>query len=448
MSIISGAAGRLSANPALRAMRVPDDATSTVRAGIAVIAVFFGGLGTWSALAPIAGAAVAPALVKVEGNRQSLQHRDGGIVKQLLVKEGVRVTRGQVLLRLDDTAARAKLDTLIATSDALQTLESRLTAERDGKDEPAFDPALTARRDEPAVAAAMANQSAVFETRRRQFTTEIAIQKQKAAQLREQIAGSQSEIEGVDRQLALIGEELGDTRGLYEKGYAPKTKVLALERAEAKLIADRGALRSSIAKAEQAIGEAELTIERTEHARASEVTDGLRDTQAKLTELAPQIQAARDVVARTDLTAPAAGEVVGLTIFTEGGVVAAGSRVLDIVPSGGALIVEGRVRPQDINDVTVGAPAEVRLTGLIGRKRPALTGTVETLSADRLSDERNGEPYYAAQIRVDPPSLAKSDVTLQPGMPADVLIATRSRSVLEYLISPLSDEIARGFREN
>jgi HlyD family secretion protein/epimerase transport system membrane fusion protein len=244
MSIISGAAGRLSAKPALRAMRVPDDATSTVRAGIAVIAVFFGGLGTWSALAPIAGAAVAPALVKVEGNRQSLQHRDGGIVKQLLVKEGVRVTRGQVLLRLDDTAARAKLDTLIATSDALQTLESRLTAERDGKDEPAFDPALTARRDEPAVAAAMANQSAVFETRRRQFTTEIAIQKQKAAQLREQIAGSQSEIEGVDRQLALIGEELGDTRGLYEKGYAPKTKVLALERAEAKLIADRGALRS------------------------------------------------------------------------------------------------------------------------------------------------------------------------------------------------------------
>lgn len=428
--------------------RVPDDATRTIYAGISVIGVFFVGLGTWAALAPIAGAAVAPGAVKVEGNRQSVQHQDGGIVKQLPVKEGSRVERGETLLRLDDTAPRAKLGTLIAARDALKALESRLIAERDGGNAIAFDPVLTSRREDPAVTAAMANQTAVFESRRRQFATENAVLRQKVSQLREQIGGSQSEIEGTDRQLALITEELGDTRGLYQKGYSPKTKVLALERAEAKLIADRGTLRANIAKAEQAIGETELTILRNEHARITEVTDGLRDTQSRLTEMEPQLQAAREVAARTELVAPVAGEVVGLAIFTEGGVIAPGARVLDIVPASGALIVEGRVRPQDIDDVAAGAAAEVRLTGLIGRRHAALAGTVQTISADRLDDARTGEPYYAAQIRVDPSSLAKSAIALQAGMPADVLIMTKSRSVLEYLISPLSDAIARAFRED
>jgi HlyD family type I secretion membrane fusion protein len=427
-------------------LTVPDQVSGPVHAGLIAIGLFFGGLGAWSAVAPVAGAALAPGVTRVEGNRQSLQHRDGGIVRRILVKEGNKVERGKVLLLLDDTAARARLDMLTAQRDALKALEARLIAEREDR-EPAFDVILTDRRGEPAVADLMASQRALFLSRKNQFGTEVAVLNKKVAQLREQIAGTLTEADGLERQISLIREELTDFRGLYEKGYAPKTRVLALERTEARLMADRGAKLADVAKAGQAIGETELTIARTEHARLTEVTDQLRDTRTKLVELEPRVTEALEVLQRTWLVAPVAGEVVGLTIFTEGGVIAPGARVLDIVPARGTLVIEARVRPEDVHDIATGAAAEIRLTGMIGRQRPALTGTVDVVSADRLADARSGEPYYAAQVRIEPSSLEQARVTLQAGMPADVLIATKSRTVLEYLISPLSDQIARAFRE-
>jgi HlyD family type I secretion membrane fusion protein len=240
---------------------------------------------------------------------------------------------------------------------------------------------------------------------------------------------------------------LQGTRELYEKGLSPKTRVLALERAEAELASTGGARRADTAKSEEAIAQTELEIARAGQARLTEITDQLRDTQTKLAETEPQLQNAHDVLERTELVSPASGEVVGLKIFTEGGVINAGTTVLDIVPSKGALVLEARVKPQDVHDVSSGAAAEVRLSGMIGRQQPALLGSVETISADRLENSRTGEPYYVALIRITPGSLAKSGVTLQPGMPADILIATKSRSVLQYLISPLSDQMALGFRE-
>lgn len=426
---------------------VPDDFQGPLRAGAIVIGVFFGGLGTWSALAPMAGAAIAPGFVKVEGNRQSLQHRYGGTVKQILVKDGDQVAQGQTLVRLDDTAARAKADSLTVTRDSLKALEARLLAERDGASEPVFDPDLTSRKGDAAVAAAIANQVALLRSRAQQFQTEIGVLRQRIAQLREQIAGARIQAEAADRQVALIREELQGTRELYEKGLSPKTRVLALERAEAELLSSGGARRAEIARTEEAIAQTELEIARAGQARLTEITDQLRDTQTKLAEIEPQLQDARDVLDRTELVAPASGEVVGLKVFTEGGVIASGATVLDIVPSRGALVVEARVKPQDVHDVAGGAAAEVRLTGMIGRQHPALLGVVETISADRLEDQRTGEPYYLTLIRIKPDSLSKSGVTLQPGMPADVLITTKSRSVLQYLVSPLSDQLALGFRE-
>jgi HlyD family type I secretion membrane fusion protein len=431
----------------LPATGVPDDATGPIRAGIYVIALFFGGLGTWSALAPMAGAAIAPGFVKVEGNRQSLQHRYGGTIREILVKDGDQVTSGQVLMRLDDISVRARADSLTAVYDSLKAVEARLIAERDGAAEPAFDAALLGRRHEPVVASAIANQTALLRSRTEKFETEIGVLRQRKAQLREQINGARIQAEAAERQRELIREELKGTLELYEKGYAPKTKVLALERAEAELMSNGGARRADMAKFEEAIGQTEIEISRAEHTRLSEVTDQLRDTQTKLAETEPQLQDARDVVERTELVAPASGEVVGLKVFTKGGVISPGTTLLDIVPSKGTLIFEARVKPLDVHDVASGALADVRLTGMIGRQHPALRGKVMTISADRLEDARSGQPYFVALVAVDPRSLDESGVTLQPGMPADVLITTKPRSVLQYILSPLSDQMALAFRE-
>jgi HlyD family type I secretion membrane fusion protein len=427
---------------------VPDDASGSIRAGYGVIAFFFGGLGLWSALAPVAGAAIAPGFVKVEGNRQSLQHRYGGTVRQILVKDGDQVTRGQVLIRLDDINARARADSLAAMHDALKAAEGRLIAERDGSAEPAFGPSLLNRGHEPAVAGAIANQIALLRSRRDKHEAEIGVLRQRKAQLREQITGARIQAEAADRKRDLIREELAGTRELYEKGYSPKTRVLALERSEAELMSDGGARRADIAKFDEAIGQADLEIAKAEHARLSEVTDQLRETQTKLAELEPQLQDARDVLERTELVAPASGEVVGLKVFTEGGVIAPGTTLLDIVPSKGNLVFEARVKPLDVHDVANDARADVRLTGMIGRTHAALRGKVKTISADRLEDSRSGQPYFVAAVEIDPQSLVQSGVTLQPGMPADILITTKPRSVLQYIISPLSDQMALGFREN
>ena len=427
---------------------VPDDATGAIRAGYYVILLFFGGLGTWSALAPMAGAAIAPGFVKVEGNRQSLQHRYGGTVRQILVKDGDQVTRGQVLMRLDDINARARADSLTAMHDSLKAAEARLIAERDGAAEPVFDPSLLERRHEPAVAGAIASQIALLRSRGEKYEAEVGVLRQRKAQLREQINGARIQAEAADRQRDLIREELKGTLELYEKGYSPKTKVLALERAEAELMSNGGARRADMAKFEEAIGQTDIEITRAEHARLSEIADQLRDTQTKIAEIEPQLQDARDIVERTELVAPASGEVVGLKVFTEGGVISPGTTLLDVVPSKGNLVFEARVKPLDVHDVANDAPADVRLTGMIGRRHPSLSGKVKMISADRLEDARSGQPYFVASVEIDPQSLVKSGVTLQPGMPADILITTKPRSVLQYILSPLSDQMALAFREN
>jgi len=361
---------------------------------------------------------------------------------------GDQVTRGQVLMRLDDINARARADSLTAMHDSLKAAEARLIAERDGAAEPVFDPSLLARRHEPAVAGAIASQIALLRSRGEKYEAEAGVLRQRKAQLREQINGARIQAEAADRQGDLIREELKGTRELYEKGYSPKTRVLALERAEAELMSNAGARRADMAKFEEAIGQTDIEITRAEHARLSEIADQLRDTQTKIAEIEPQLQDARDIVERTELVAPASGEVVGLKVFTEGGVISPGTTLLDIVPSKGNLVFEARVKPLDVHDVANDAPADVRLTGMIGRRHPSLSGKVKTISADRLEDARSGQPYFVASIEIDPQSLVKSGVTLQPGMPADILITTKPRSVLQYILSPLSDQMALAFREN
>lgn len=415
--------------------------------GFAVIATFVAALALWSALAPVAGAAIAQGGLQVQGKRQAVQHPDGGVVKDLLVKEGDRVTRGQVLLTLSDSEPRSRQDVLRAERDALLAQQARLVAERDGLDAPDFGADLNGRGADPGLRQSMANERAVMTARLRQYETQIGVLRQKVVQLREQETGLRAQLAGVERQQVLLEEEARGARQLLASGYTPKTRVLALERDLAKLESDRGARLSDIARAEQAAGETELEITKLERTRIADIVDELRTTQSRLAEQAPKLDAAKDVLERTQVLAPATGSVVGMEIFTEGGVIQAGARLLEIVPDASPLIAEARLHLSDVSEVRPGSKADVRLISVNRSERPNLRGEIITVSADRLTDERSGEGYYSVQVRLDPEDVRSSNVDLQPGMPVEVIVANRPRTLVQYLVSPLTDEITGAFRE-
>jgi HlyD family type I secretion membrane fusion protein len=416
--------------------------------GAGVVGAFAAAMTMWGTLAPISGAAIATGNLQVEGRRQSVQHPYGGVVRQLPVRDGARVEKGQLLIALDDSDPRAKLDVLVADRDAALAAEARLVAERDGRDAPDFGEALRAHAEKPAVRQSMANEAAMMAARKHQFDAETAVLRGKIKELEAQIGGTQAQLSGTGKQHELLSEELNGAQQLFAQGYTPKIRVLALQRESAKLQADMGAQQANIAGMQQQIAQNDLEIAKAQRARMSEITDQLRATENKLAELAPKIEAATDVVTRTRIAAPATGSVVGLDVFTEGGVIQPGARLMDIVPSDNPLIVAAKLKLSDINDVAVGRRAEVRLTGVNYVERPRLYGTVKTVSADRLTDDKSGEGYFAVEVALEPDDVRKSRVDLQAGMPAEVIVPTRPRTLFEYLLGPLRDELTRAFREH
>lgn len=427
--------------------RAPSDPWQPAKAGIVVLALFAVIVVAWGAFAPLSGAAIAVGNLQVESRRQSVQHPYGGVVKRLYVKEGDSVVKGQVVLLLSDTEPRSQLDVLMVEDAALKATEARLMAERDGATAATFDVILREHRGSRAAVQAAASEAAVMTARRRQYESETGSLRQRIAQLEEQIRGASARLQGAERQAALIGEELSGARQLAASGFTPRNRVLALERNAAQLEADRGQAIADIARSRQAIGEAEIELAKLDRGRMTDITNELRSTQGKIAELGPKIDAAKDILERTEVTAPASGSVVGLSVFTEGGVIQQGARLLDVVPKDNPLIVEARLQLSDVNEVAVGRSADVRLTGLPRSERPTIRGEIMTVSADRLTDERSGQGYYSIQVRLDPQDVKGARVDLQAGMPVEVVIPTRARTLVDYLVSPLLDEMTRAFRE-
>lgn len=417
-----------------------------VRMGLATLAGFALVFGAWSTLAPLSGAAIAQGNLQVEGQRQSVQHPDGGVVRQLRVKEGDLVARGQVLMVLSETEPKARLDILQAERDALLAEEARLVAERDRKTQPDFA-VLDARRDDPAVRQAMANERAILAARERQTRTQTDILRQRIAQLSEQRGGLEAQIAGVERQKSLLEEEAGGARQLLASGYAPKTRVLALERDAARLEADRGARIAEVARIQEAVGEAELEIAKIDRGIVAEVTDRLREVQAKLVSGEPRISAAMEALGRTEIKAPASGTIVGLNVFTEGGVIQPGAKLMDVVPNANPLMVEARLPLNEISDVATGREADIRLVSINRNERPTIRGEIVVVSADRITDERSGQAFYSVKVRMNEQDVQQAKVVLQSGMVAEVVIPTNGRSLFEYLVGPLLDEISGSFRE-
>lgn len=414
--------------------------------GIAVIAGFVAVLALWSATAPVSGAAIANGNLQVEGRRQAVQHPYGGVVKSLKVREGERVEKGQVLITLFDSEPSAKLEVLQAERDAALAREARLVAEREGHDAVSFPAELGDREDEGA-RQAMANARALMAARKHQFETERDVLYRQIGQFREQIEGLRAQVRGAQTQHDLLVEEKKGAEQLLASGAGTKIRVLALQRDLAKVNSEHGARKADIAGLEQKIAQTELEIAKLSRARLSEITDELRATQSTLAELKPKLDAARDVVARTKIRAPATGAVVGLDVFTEGGVIQPGAKLLDVVPTGSPLVVQARLPLSAVDQVSQGQQADVRLTGINYVERPQLSGTLETVSADRVSDDKSGQAFYTIEVALHADEVKRSRIELQAGMPVEVILPTRPRTLMQYLLGPLRDEITGAFRE-
>ena len=416
--------------------------------GGAVVAVFVGGFGVWAATAPLESAAIAPGVVGVSGERKTVQHLEGGIVADILVADGEIVAAGQPLIVLDDTQARAALALLEAQDLSAAALTARLAAERDGRRAIRWPAALReAAAGGGEAAAILATQERIFQARAVSLANQQAILERRIEQLREESAGLAGEMAAQDRRLALLAEEIDGVRELVARGLEPKPRLLEMERTEAEIAGARVRNRSQIARVEQTIGETELQIAELGNGRLAEVAAELREVETSRSDLRERLAAARDVVVRTRVNAPVAGTVLDLRVFTRGGVITAGQPLMDIVPAGDRLVIEARVAPTDIEVVTVGLQAQVRLTAFSQLGAPRLDGRVTRVSADRLGDPRTGAAWYEARIALDPGQPGLDALELVPGMPAEVMIVTGARTPLDYLLKPVVDSVGRALRE-
>lgn len=424
----------------------PADPRRAIIGGLIVLAVTFGGFGTWAAVAQLSSAVVSHGTVKVFSNRKKIQHLEGGIVEEIMVSNGDTVEEGDVLLRLDKTQSAARAEIIHLRFFTAQAAIARLKAELAGAEEIAFPPLLD--RAKPDIAEILDGQIKLFEARRTTVAGEVGLLEERKGQLNEEIKGIQAQVTSRSRQIKLITEELDGLKDLLEKGYASRTRVLALEREAARLRGDRGAQQATIARAKRLIGEAELQIIQTRQTYREKVVAELREQQGELMDLQERKQAADVWLERTDLRAPVTGLVVALTVHARNQVIQPGETIMEIVPTDDVLIVEAPVRPIDRDDVLVGLPADVLFTAFSYRTTPKLTGEVVYISADSMIDEKTGAAYYLTRVAVPDEEVNRlGKHRLQPGMPAEVFIKTGARTPLNYLIKPLTDSLGRAWRE-
>lgn len=416
-------------------------------AGFAVIALFFSIFTAWSLAAPIESAVVAPGVVGVDSFRKSIQHLEGGIVEEILVADGDRVVRGQVVIRLSDVRPAAELNQLRSQLYEAHAAVARLVAERDGLEEIVFPEDLVSA-SEPAARTAMAGQRSVFESRRKLQGDRLQLLGKRIAESEEEIAGVEGQIASSETQRALINEELTEVAKLFERGLVPKPRLLALQRRVAEIDGELSAYRAQIARARQSILAGRLEMSGLRAEAKTSVVDQLGEEQSKVFTLSQDIVSAEDVLRRTEILSPIDGIVVDLQLHTLDGVVSPGQRLLDVVPSGDELVVEASVDPTDIDEVRVGMPAHVQLTSLSRRVHLPIEGEVVFVSADRLTDGQSGAFYYRARVRLDPASIEERGAALQAGMGAEVFIRTGDRTPLEYLVAPITRILNRGLRES
>lgn len=426
---------------------VPTDEMPVVRSGLILIGLAFGALILWSVLAPIAKGVVAPGLVAADSNRKTIQHLEGGIVAEILVRDGSEVKAGDTLLRLDGVTSQAQRDVLYGQFLTAKAQEARFIAERDGQKDITFPTELQGAGENGRNSFIRATEQEVFKSRREALSGQLSIYEQRIKQLDEQSKGLAAQVAANTQQITLIDGELEGLQQLYEKGYASKTRLLELQRRRAELDGDRGNYEAEIARSKVAVGEARLQILQVRKTFEEDVAKGLSEAQARVFDLQDRLTSATDVLQRRDVKATTDGVIVNSRVHTVGGVVRPGDPLMELVPSNDDLLIEAMVSPLDIDVANVGMEAEVRFSSLSTRHIPVLTGTVETVAADATTNQQGGR-YYIARVRVSKDQLALlGGQKLISGMPAEVLIKAGERSIVEYMMRPLTDSFFKAFKE-
>ncbi|HCT99644.1 MAG TPA: HlyD family type I secretion periplasmic adaptor subunit [Methylococcaceae bacterium] len=416
--------------------------------GMAVLLGTVGVLGTWSYLAPIDSAASASGFVTVKSHSKTVQHLDGGIVKELIVKDGDIVNEGDVLLTLDGAEIKAQLEILRGQQITFAAQVARLSAERDGLSQVLY-PAEVQNLSDARVVEAQQSENQIFRARKNAHDGEVSVLNQRISQLNSRIQGLDGQKNSKQALKTSYTEEAKDLRELLAEGFADKQRLRDLERSLAAAVGEIASLSAEIASSEMQIGETRLQILQIQKQFQEEVANKLSEVQAQLYDINQRLTATTDKVNRIQIKAPSGGRVMGLSVHNVGSVITPGRPILDIVPQGEELVIDARVSPMDIDRVHVGLVAEVRFSAFKQALTPKMQGKLINLSADKLTDERTGAPYYSAKIEITPDSYAKlGNLELLPGMPADVLINTGERTVFEYLMQPITNAFARAFIED
>ena len=411
-----------------------------VRTGLLVIAGAVIAFAVWAFYAPLSGAVIAPGYVKVDLNRKVVQHQEGGIVRAIKVRDGDRVNQGQELVLLDDVRIDAQLDLLRTQLEAERAKMARLEAERAFAPRPNFPKDLQKQEF-------IKREEALFRARREALDTQIEVLKRQIKESVEEASALAQQIAAEERALKLQKEELAANERLLEQGYVQKTRLLTLQRAVAEYEARHGERRAELSKARQRASELEFRILAMRNTYMQTATDELKESTSKLFDLEDRIRPSRDASERQKIAAPISGEVVGMRVFTAGSVIGPREVLMEIVPQEKRLIVEARIRPEDINHVRPGSEADIRLTAYQSRTAPLVPGSVTYVSGDRLVEQQTGQPYYVVHIDVPEKALGAANLKLQAGMPAEVFIRTDTRTALDYLLAPVTAYLRRAMRE-
>jgi HlyD family secretion protein len=434
---------------------IAGDPGREIRLGTIVAVLFFVLFLGWAAFMPLDAGVNAAGQIAVSGNRQSVQHRDGGVVTAIHVREGQHVRSGDVLIELSAPELRASERAL--TSDYLTLLaqRARLLAERAGKHDFAPPPefASLSPADREIADQVMQLQRSEMHARSGAISAQQSVLGQRAQQLVQQQSGYVKQRQALIEQQRLIGEELAGLKSVAEKGFASMNRVRALERAQADLKGQEAQMIAQYAGAGEGIGETRMQSLSVSRDRLEQVENDLKETQSKLSETLPKLVATREQLERSQVRAPATGQVVGLQVFTVGGVVAAGQKLMDIVPDGRELVIQAQLSPSDADDAFQGQEAQIRFVSVHNRSLPLFTGRVRTVSADSFNDEKTGRSYFRVEIVVPEAELNRvrsvlGNGELRPGLPVDAVLKVRKRTALQYLLEPLTGALWRSGHED
>ena len=418
-----------------------------IRVALALIVFLLGGIVVWATTTEISGAVIAAGNVVVDSNAKKVQHPTGGIVTEVLARDGDRVKAGDLLVRLDQTLTRANLSIVSKDLDQLVAQKARLEVERDGQNDVPVPQELAARMNDPQVARIMEGERKLFSLRRVARVGQKDQLAKRVDQLKEELVGYESQVRAKTLEMELIEKQLVGARELWTKKLMPVTRFTELQRDAARLKGEHGVLIATMAQIKGKISETELQILQVDRDLNSDIGKEMREADAKIGELIER-QAAQDQLKRIEVRAPGPGVVDQSTVHTVGGVVAPGETIMLIVPDQDSLKVEAKVAPQDVDQLHIGQPVSLRFSALDQRTSPVINGTLTNLSPDTTIDPKTEQRYYKVRVSLDPKEIARlGSAKIVPGMPVEVFVQTGDRTALSYLLKPLDDQISRAFKE-